>query len=140
MAKVQKPNTSEQVAEPATEEIIPVLELVEITLNEQGQLERRTSYIRQIADQPGEAQATVADVVARLPPGRPPEYDYVRIEKVVGDLVRETGIDDHFKPFAIRAWGECEQLRVEMPKASKPTTQFKKFCRQIYRRLKDAGK
>jgi hypothetical protein len=48
MAKAETtPSTSEQTAEPACEEIIPVVELVSIELNKQGQLVRKTSYLHQ---------------------------------------------------------------------------------------------
>src|SRR2546429_4806695 len=51
MAKAQTtPSTSEQAAEPACEEIIPVVELVSIELNKQGQLVRKTSYLQQTAE------------------------------------------------------------------------------------------
>jgi len=106
MAKVQKPNnTSEQAAEPASdsEEIIPVVELKTLTLNEQGQFVWKTSIIRQIADQPGEARAPVA----RLRRGRPREYDRDAITKVAEDLIL-IGIDAALDRFVERVWIECK--------------------------------
>ena len=137
MAKVQKPNnTSEQAAEPASdsEEIIPVVELVTFTLNKQGQFVKKTSIIRQIADQPGEARAPVA----RLRRGRPREYDRDAITKVAEDLIL-IGIDAALDRFVERVWHECKARGIKVPKNSL-ATMLTEICKPVYERAQSVKK
>ena len=131
MAKVQKPNnTSEQAAEPASdsEEIIPVVEFVSFTLNEQGHI------IRQIADQPGEARAPVA----RRRRGRPREYDREAITNVAEDLIL-IGIDAALDRFVERVWHECNRRGITVPK-NPLATMLTEICKPVYERAQSVKK
>jgi hypothetical protein len=84
-------------------------------------------WVRAAAAHVGDAVAAVA----RLRPGRPPEYDHAAIAKVAEDLARETGVDDHLDPFCVRVRDECKnkRLRIKMPKSR---SQMRKICRPTW--------
>jgi hypothetical protein len=70
---------------------------------------------------------------ARLPGGRPREYDRDAIAKIAEDLL---GIDDHLERFLGRVRQGCKEHRPPI-KAPKPTL-LTKICRPIFLRRKDA--
>src|SRR5262249_32279125 len=78
--------------------------------------------------QPLRKRATVAGVVARLPGGRPREYDHDAIIRVAEALVRELGVDDYFNRFVGRVRDDCKRLHIKSPQP----TQIKKICRPIF--------
>jgi hypothetical protein len=76
------------------------------------------------------AGGMVRAAVARLPRGRPREYDHEAITDVAENLARETGVDDHLDPFFKRVRDECKNKR---PRHKTPgRTQMREICRPIW--------
>jgi hypothetical protein len=79
----------------------------------------------------------IDSVVARLRRGAPRKYDHAAIARVAEGLILR-GVDDKLDYFVERAWNECNQLGIKVPKNPLSTT-LTDICAPIYNRERAKG-